>query len=269
MPHTFSRDPAIDEFKPDVIAQVRSLRYRHTVEEIAAALLLIGKGATYRQAAISSSAGVSDNAQRVVNWVQRFAPVVTTPDAGRSWPVVAAVGSQALRQGNNDVVVQLAVSTAADQAVPYLWKCHGDSGGGGAWRNFFSAHSGRPEVLIVQRGSKAAVAALQVWSDRPPLLMDSRHWHREQLVEHAQAHSLSDTSRRFIANGHVAGTVRYLGEVRRMVWKNLSHRHAHFKDLGRLNLVLALMRTDINGEADLIAYTERIADFCAKTNYWS
>jgi len=271
MPHTFSRDPATDESEPDVSAQARSLRYRHTDEEIAAALLLIGKGATYRQAAINSSAGLSDNAQRVVNWVQRFALVVTAPDAGRAWPAVVAVGSLAHRRGNHDdVVVRLAVSVAGEQATPLLWKCHGDrdGGDGGAWRNFFQAHSGRPEVLIVQRGSQAAVAALRTWPDRPPLLIDPRRRNRGQSAEHAHGHSLSDVSRRFIENDHVVDVVRYLGDARRMVRARISHRHAHFKDLGRLDLVLALMRAEINGEADLIDYTARIADSCARADYW-
>jgi hypothetical protein len=271
MPHTFSRDPAIDESEPDVFAQARSLRYRHTAEEIAVALVLVGKGATYRQAAISSSAGLSDNAQRVVKWVERFAPAVTSPDAGRSWPAVVAVGSLAHGRGDHDAVVQLVVSTAADQVSPCLWKCRSDTdrGDGRVWRNLFTAHGGRPQVLIVQRGSKAAVAALRTWPDRPPLLIDPRSWHRVQPAERYQAHPLSDAGRRFIDNGHVADVVRYLGEARRTVREKISRRHAHFKDLGRLNLVLALMRAEINGDADLVAYAERIADFCARTHYWS
>jgi hypothetical protein len=271
-PHTFSRDSSADESELDVMAQSRSLRYRHTVEEIATALILVGKGATYRQAAINSSGGVSDNAQRVVNWIQRFGPVVSPADSWRPWPAVMAVDSLALRGSSNcDVVVQLAVSIAADPAPPRLWKCRidTDTGDGGPWRNLFNSHGGRPEVLIVRRGSRAAVAALRIWSDRPPLLIDSRRWHRESVAGQAQAHPLSDASRRLIENDRVPSVVRHLAAARRKLLQEISHRHAHFKDLARLNLVLALMRAEINGDADLAEYTGRIAEFCARNDYGS
>jgi hypothetical protein len=261
--HTFSQPAEIASYstgEPLPSALIRS--YRHDVAEIASALVAIGRGASYRQAAVNSSAGSSTNGQLVANWVKVFGPVVTGAGLPRRWPAIAAVGAFTLRPRPDDdgLVVQIAVGAAAPTSFPRLWDARIASRRPGQWRAFFERHAGSPKVLITQRGSEPAAVALRVWPTSPPRLIESRSWMRPAVV----AHGGPDAARDVVGQQDgiavdIEGLVHAYAESRDALMRRLASRRGHFRLLDQLDRLLDLMRMDVTGEAEAAAYARRIA----------
>lgn len=257
--HTFSApiataSPSTEE--PVAAEMIRS--YRHDVYEIALALVALGRGASYRQAALNSSAGSNANGQLIANWVRAFGPVVTGADLPRRWPHVVAVGTLTLqpRLGVDSLVVQLAVGPATPAAAPQLWEARIASQRPDEWPKFYERHAGAPEVLVTRRGSAAAAAALAVWATKPPTLIESRRWMRPAIESHGSpAAALDDGSAAAI---DVDVLVRAYADARETLLRRLAQRRGHFRRADQLDLLLDLMRMDIIGEAEPAEYARRI-----------
>jgi hypothetical protein len=240
-------------------ALIRS--YRHDVAEIASALVAIGRGASYRQAALNSSAGSSMNGQLVADWVRVFSPVVTGADLPRRWPAIAAVGAFTLRQrpGDDGLVVQIAVGAATPTAFPRLWDARVASRRPGQWRAFFERHAGSPKVLVTQRGSEPATAAVGVWSASPPLLVESGSWTRPAVVAHGGPDAARGTAaRQSAAAVDVEALAHAYADSRDALLRRLASRRGHFRLPDQLNRLLDLMRMDVIGDAEPAEYVRRI-----------
>jgi len=260
--HTFSLSAQILPQltgEPAPSAQIRS--YRHDVAEIASALVAIGRGASYRQAALNSSAGSSMNGQLVANWVRVFGPVVTGAGLPRRWPPIAAVGAFLLQQrpGDDSLVVQIAVGASAPAAFPRLWDARVASRRPGQWRAFFERHVGAPRVLVTQRGSEPAAAALSVWSASPPQLIEARSWMRPAVVLHGGPDQARGAGGYQHAAGvDIEGLVHAYAESRDGLLRRLANRRGHFRLVDQLGRLLDLMRMDVTGDAEPAEYARRI-----------
>jgi hypothetical protein len=176
-PHTFSTPADLSDDWVDSASQTRLRSYRHDVREIASALVHLGHGASYRQAAIRASAGAHANGQLVADWLRTFAPVVAELGAGRRWPILLGIGGFTLQHptAGDSLQVHMAVGSNGSGQPRRLWDARLVSAGErGEWATFLGRGTGSPEVLIVERGAEAAAVALRHWADRPPRLIDAR-----------------------------------------------------------------------------------------------
>jgi hypothetical protein len=259
--HTFSLSMETVPQSSDEPLPVTTIRsYRHDATEIASALVAIGRGASYRQAALSSSAGSSMNGQLVANWVRVFGPVVTGAAQRRQWPTLTAVGSFTLqpRPDNEGLVVQIAVGAQRPTALPRLWDARIASRRPGQWRAFFERHDGAPRVLVTQRGSEPAIVAAKVWSASPPRLIESQSWVRAAVSGHGGPAGIRSTDD---AGSHVDidALVHAYADSRDALLRRLAHRRGHFRLPDQVNRLLDLMRMDVNGEAEAPEYARLIA----------
>jgi hypothetical protein len=253
--------------------------YRHDVAEIATALVSIGRGSSYRQAAIRAAAGSQLNGQLVANWVRAFGPVVSAPHEPLRWPSVLGVGAFTLRHGpaGGGLLIQMAVASAPAGRPHRLWDARlATRGRLGEWKSFFERGSGRPDVLVVERGTEAAAIALQVWAEDPPRLIESRRRIRLNLSAHSRpgtteairttgttgmigaAGANGATEATHFADGDIDRLVTMFAERRDALIRRLGTRQAHFRSHAQLESLLRLMRIDVNGDADAVEYAECI-----------
>src|SRR2546430_13181784 len=93
-PHTFSVFPGFVDDSPGAAPARMHLRYyRYRAVDIARALESLGRGATYRQAALRASAGRLVNGQLVANWVRAFGGIVPGPATPPRGPPVPRAGA--------------------------------------------------------------------------------------------------------------------------------------------------------------------------------
>lgn len=239
-PHTFS------DFNPatlaghSVVPGAHLRRYRHSVAVIAKALVSIGRGASYRQAALNAGLSAGANGQLVADWVEMFAPVVAAPSTPRHWPPSLAAASLRFRHDGRCVLITCGWPPASATAQPWeLRSAPGESVRD--WLELFAGLTGAPQQLMVRRGSPAAAAALRRWADDPPALVESPR-RAPDVVGHGGPAELSAS----------------LDACRMAVLRRLAARNAHFTDRRRLDLLLSLIRMDLNGEADVDEYALRI-----------
>jgi hypothetical protein len=242
-PHTFS--VLVAPADPDAAARLKS--FRHSVADIARALVSIGRGASYRQAALQVSRDPGSrgiNGQLVANWVTTFGPVVT--DADRTWPEVISVGAFPLRRGarRDDLLVQLA-SAAMPAGVVHIQVSERDCVD--AWQEFYGRLAGRPAAIIVEPSRPAASAALRRWPDQPPVLLPPRPRADDPDVV---AHGGPDVN--------IAAANAQFRRYRDILFRRLANRQSHFTKLDQLNHLAGLMRLDVNGTADQAVYVDRI-----------
>jgi hypothetical protein len=241
-------------------ALIRS--YRHNVNEIASALVAIGKGASYRQAALNSSAGANINGQLIANWVKVFGPVVTRADVPRQWPALAAVGAFTLqpRPGYDSLVVQIAVAGPTPTSASRLWDARIASRRPGQWRTFFERQIGSPRILVTRRGTEPAAAALQVWCARPPRIVEPRRWLRAEVIGCGEPDPPHGAQGRDQAtDADIDALAHAYANSRDGLQRRIAHRRGRFQLLDQMDRVLALMRLDMNGEAEPVEYAHRIA----------
>jgi hypothetical protein len=281
--HTFSVlsdvSPADDEEERHPLQDdARSSRlpsYRYDVAEIAAALVSIGGGASYRQAAIRASAGTSSNGQLVANWIRDFGPAVTAPDLARSWPRLVAMGILSLqRQPGTGTGPVIQVAVGADDAAtpPRLWDARVAGGDDQReWREFLSRRPGAPTVVIAAGAHALAAAAAAVWPGTP-VVTDTRRRARPAPADEpadvadVEAHGgpvsvpaqLRAWTRACLSESQAADFIRGFLHRRAALARRLGRRQAHFRNAVQLDQLLDLMRIDANGEAAVSVYRARI-----------
>jgi hypothetical protein len=258
--HTFTLPTEHDSFSPAADYSAPPRFYRHNAAQIAAALVAIGRGASYRQAALSTSAGSSMNGQLVADWVRAFGPVVAAR-APRRWPAQAAVGAFTFQpqRGEDGLVVQLAVAAPAATSQAHVFDTKIASSRPGQWRAFYGRHPGCPDVLVLRQGSEASAAALRYWPDSPPRLVDVPRWRAADVLGHGGPHQPQGASSADLAEDDLDALIGAYTDSSKALFRRLSSRRGHFRRLDQVDRLLDLMRLDLNGEADVDEYAERIA----------
>lgn len=155
-------------------------RYDYLIEEIAAALLGLGKGETYTAVAERARAQAWNgartyrrgpttvvNGQLVANWLATFGPVVCEPHRETNWPETLVLDSTEFThtdrwtgQRSQLFTVLAAYGYPAGQRYGRLWALHASSRDDGtAWKEFLATLPGRPAVVIVDddKGIKSGV----------------------------------------------------------------------------------------------------------------
>jgi hypothetical protein len=258
--HTFTLPTEHDSLSPAADYSAPPRFYRHNAAQIAAALVAIGRGASYRQAALSTSAGSSMNGQLVADWVRAFGPVVAAR-APRRWPAQAAVGAFTFQpqRGEDGLVVQLAVAAPTATSQAHVFDTKIASSRPGQWRAFYGRHPGCPDALVLRQGSEASAAALRYWPDSPPRLVDVPRWRTADVLGHGGPHQPQGASSADLAEDDLDALIGAYADSSKALFRRLSSRRGHFRRLDQVDRLLDLMRLDLNGEADVDEYAERIA----------
>ncbi len=260
--HTFSVPPELTSAElGDDRGQRRLRSYRHDVVEIATALVSIGRGSSYRQAAIRASAGTQINGQLVADWVRAFVPVIVGTDTARRWPAVLCAGAYTVgtTPEGGRLRLYMAVGAAGNGTAHRLWDARIASGSPyREWRTFFNGRPGKPELLICERGSEEAAVALQVWEANPPVLIEARRRLRADVEAHGKP-DVSGAGPGFrIGDEDVNQHVATFTEHRATLVRRIATRYAHFRNFDQVDRLLDLMRIECNGEADVADYAKRI-----------
>lgn len=168
--------------------------YRFPAREIARALVALGQGQTYRQAAERArrrlaGGGDSRHGQLAADWVELFAPVVFAPHAPRRWPEAGTLvldhfyfrlrrSDDAARhyfgwhvlcalayQGEQREIVRLEAFTNATPA---------------SWRAFFAALPGAPRRVVCDAHTGMLKAIEERW---PQIDVYLSEWHLRHALE--------------------------------------------------------------------------------------
>ena len=166
--------------------------YGFTIREIAAALMRIGQGASYRDAAgfardrghrwPANKKGVirlSRHGQLVADWVEVFAPVVYEPHRDFDWPAEGSLLLDALPfrlnsgiAGGRDAFTVLAAMGWDPQARRMrLYKLHAFPARKGGereeWEVFLRSLGGTPKRIVCDQGQEMVKAISTVWPEVP------------------------------------------------------------------------------------------------------
>ena len=151
--------------------------YRFPVGEVALALVRVGQGMTYSEAArrakVRTRRGSTPTAQLVGNWVEVFGPVVTAARAETVWPETVVIDSKELHAnkpgGGTGAVFTLlgAFGYEAGQTRGRLvaLKAVPGSASNRKWARLLGSLQGQPTLLITDRDLGAIRAVGQVFPD--------------------------------------------------------------------------------------------------------
>jgi len=192
--------------------------YAFPVREAAAALVAVGTGATYTEAAAVArvragrrvmAAGLG--AQLVANWVEVLGPVVTAEAAESEWPETIVCDSTNFMVTNvrtgarTQAFAVLAVwGYPAGAARGRLWSLTASHRARGAdWSRVFATLPGRPELVVsdlsgaihgaVARRWPAPIPAPRNWSPVPaePFVYRCEHHLRQNALEHFATYGIT------------------------------------------------------------------------------
>jgi len=170
--------------------------FEYLVREIAGALVDLGRGSTYTDAAkrvralanLGKTTKMRDvvNGQTVAEWMADFVPVVTASSTPTQWPAVLVVDSAPFRwtdpvSGDNLLLYTLFAAYGYDHNGKNgrLWKIAvGPGGDAAAWAEFLASLPGKPESIVCDQ-------------DRAILGGIETHWGKyaaTHLVHHCEHH---------------------------------------------------------------------------------
>ena len=150
---------------------------QYTLDEVAAALVDVARGATYIDAVkrlVVSRDGDADrrvSGQSASDWVGRYGPAIAAARAEKAWPQTVVLDSTLFRwtnprgSGSEDLFSILAVwGYPAGQVRGRLWaltaaKAHDTE----AWKVFLRTLPGRPELVVSDADDAIAAAVRAVW----------------------------------------------------------------------------------------------------------
>jgi hypothetical protein len=151
--------------------------YRFPVGEVAAALVRVGQGMTYSEAArrakIRTRRGSTPTAQLVGNWVEVFGPIVTAARAETVWPETLVVDSKELHAnkpggGTGAVFTLLGVfgyETGQKKGRLLALKAVPGSATARKWAGLLGSVPGQPTMVITDRDLGAIKAVTEVFPD--------------------------------------------------------------------------------------------------------
>ncbi len=182
-------------------------KYQFTAREIAAALMRVGEGATYRSAARDARRKArrfranpetgeireTDHGQLVGDWVELFAPVVFAPYAPTAWPDEGTVvldhlpfRVRAYRADGRPIpggVVAFDVFCAMGYQAgrPRLWRLEGFADAGEPnWRAFLRSLPGAPPRIVCDNHSGMVRAVRGAWPDADLYFCE---WHLRKALD--------------------------------------------------------------------------------------
>lgn len=180
--------------------------FEYLVKEIASALVDLGRGATYTDAAkrVRAQANYGKtakyreviNGQTVADWMADFVPVVSKRWAPSKWPAVLVLDSISFRWTDNSTTpksnlmlysVLAAFGYDKDGKNGRLWKLEASpSGDAASWADFLGSLPGKPESIVCDQ-DKAIAGGIELhWGQ----------WAAVNLVHHCEFHlSARATSR--------------------------------------------------------------------------
>lgn len=220
-------------------------RYEFGVTDVATALVRVGRGMSYTEAAqrcrAQSRRGGRVSAQLVGNWVEVFAPVVATRYAEATWPETVACDSTpffAPTPGNpSQEVFSVFVLWGYEQgaregrAVAIVASTRRNSG---AWAKVFSSKRGQP-TMLVSDGDQGILAGAAVW---PGTVWRPCRWHlRQNLDRQLAAYNISTTP----ANPHPIGLLAAKAFLDLLHWQAFARA---VRTHGGVNLVRWVTQTE-------------------------
>lgn len=178
--------------------------YSFTVKDIVSALIAVGEGVSYRQAASrvrrrsgrlwTSPTGypvASYHASIVCDWVEVYAPLVTAGHAPAAWPEVVVLDAVPFKlpdvypngapkqAGRQHFSVLAAVGYENDQSR--LWSWQADTAHTAlAWENFCRSIPGAPVHVIADADGAIANAVRTVW---PQAKLWGCQWHNGERIK--------------------------------------------------------------------------------------
>jgi len=162
-------------------------RGTYTVREIAAALMRVGEGMSYRAAGrfVRRRAGRKANGEGrlVADWVETYAPLIYQPQIPSAWPDVLLI---------DEIPFHIRWQNRPSGRQPYSilgameWRPDGQHrlirlearGGAGKqdWIEFLSALPGTPRRIVCDAAKPPQAAIAAVWGTQPPIVFLC-HWH--------------------------------------------------------------------------------------------
>ncbi len=199
-PHRFSEPLPHQLGHADARGAVTPRHFSYTAAEIAAALVGVGEGLSYRAAASVVQTrfriqGPGPDGNSVADWVEIFAPVVYARSAKTSWPRAVALDSLGFHVRSVDSrgrplpqdvpAFQILGAFEPDgagivalQAFPGAYPRRGRI----LWKEFLRSLAGTPAHVVCDPDPELVAAIESVWKPVPVTFLCHSHLHR-QLVE--------------------------------------------------------------------------------------
>jgi hypothetical protein len=187
-------------------------RSSYTTRDIAAALVDVGRGASYRKAAELARARAGDGASvdgnTVADWVEMYAPMVHSRYARVRWPAVLELDSVAFRarglgEGDESTAFQIFAALApprrgrAQLVALEVFPRDPPGGRQALWEEFLCAHEGVPAQIVCAPDVDLVQAIAAVWPAdgvSPAVFLCHRHLTHE-LLELLQAAGIDPGAR--------------------------------------------------------------------------
>ena len=169
-------------------------RYRFPVFETALALVRVGRGMTYSEAArrakVRTARGAAPTAQLVGNWIEVFGPVIAEQFRETSWPETVVLDSTALHANQADggagVVFSLHAAYGYDPGSTRgrLVALHAAPGAASqaTWRQFLRSLPGQPRLVVTDQDA-ATIGAVR--SAFPSSTIRLCRWHLKRNLSQA------------------------------------------------------------------------------------
>jgi hypothetical protein len=172
--------------------------FSYTAREIAAALVEVGRGASYRTAASHAreraEAGESTDGNTVAGWVESFAPAVFEPHRVRTWPNVVALDSIAFsaRTAPFRVFAALGAPAGGGRQIVALEAVSSARGRRAlrSWERLLRARDGVPQRVVCAADAELLEAVDGVWEGEAVVSispLDLARQLRELLLEEGLA----------------------------------------------------------------------------------
>jgi hypothetical protein len=170
-------------------------RYSFTAAEIAAALVEVGRGTSYREAARRARAHAdvreSADGNTVAGWVDLLAPAIFARYAAERWPELVVLDNVAFRHSRREafeVFAALEPLARGRSRIVALEAVPGAPVGGAQplWERFLRSRPGVPQRLVCSPGAQVLGAVAAVWppgSERAPTVLVSHVHLSRQLLE--------------------------------------------------------------------------------------
>lgn len=178
--------------------------YSFTVKDIASALVVVGEGVSYRQAAnrVRRRSGrlwtsplggpvAAYHASIVCDWVEVYGPVVTANHGPSSWPEVMVLDALPFRlpdfypngapkrAGRQHFSVLAAVGYEEGKSRLWSWQAH-TAHTALAWENVLRSLPGSPDHVVADADTAIAKAVREVW---PQAQLWGCQWHNGERIK--------------------------------------------------------------------------------------
>lgn len=166
------------------------------MREIAGALVDVGRGQTYTEAAkrVRAQANIGKtgkwrdviNGQTVAEWMADFAPAVAARHSPNEWPATLVLDSTIFRwtdplAGNNLALYTIFAAYGYDKDGKNgrLWKVDaGPNGDGEAWAEFLGSLPGKPDSIVCDQDRAISAGVTLHWGQ----------WAAVNLIHHCEYH---------------------------------------------------------------------------------